>query len=102
MHSCQQLCLEINRNTNLFHCSNGIHLVIVRAETFNFDADVGALFDNLITIVGPVGWRGVGVKLDLGGYHLEISVFGPESMAQELTYVATNERLQRAAIHKET
>jgi hypothetical protein len=56
--------------TYLFHGSNSVHLVDLRSETLDLDADVGALFDDLLTIVGPLRRRCVCVKRDIRWDHL--------------------------------
>lgn len=53
-----------------FHRSNRIHLVDLGSKTLYLDADVGALFNNLVTVIGPLRRCSIRIELDVGWDHL--------------------------------
>jgi hypothetical protein len=56
--------------TYLFHGSDSVHLVNLRSETLDLYADVGAFFNDLLTIVGPLRRRCIRVECDIRWDHL--------------------------------
>jgi hypothetical protein len=78
--------LSVNHDiasTYFFHSPDGPHLVKLCAEPLDFDANVGALLDDLVTVVSPLRRRRIRVEFDVGGDHLPQSV--PEQL-QEMNY----------------
>lgn len=60
----------ITNTTHLLHRSYSIHLLDLRTNTLDLDADVGALFDDLLSVVSPLGRCGVCIVCDVRGDHL--------------------------------
>jgi hypothetical protein len=54
----------------LFHRAHGIHLVNLRPQTLDLYADVGALLNDLLAVVGPLWWSSVCVEFNISGDHL--------------------------------
>ena len=61
--------LEVSRSY-LLHRAHSIHLVHLRPQTLDLDADSGALLHALLAVIRPLWWRSVRVELDIGGNHL--------------------------------
>ena len=86
----------------LLHGSDSIHLVDLRSETFDLDANVRSLLDDLLAVVRPLWRRSVCVEGDVGWDHLCLLVDGYLHIVHGSPYIASHESLQRAAVHEKS
>jgi hypothetical protein len=84
----------------LLHSAHSIHLVHLRSQTLDLDADVSALFNNLLSVVGPLRRCSVRVELDFSRNHLSVLVVGGGIQVWGI-YTASHKGLQRSTVDEE-